>query len=516
LLGALEYLATYPYGCVEQTMDSFLPDLLVWRVLKEQGIKVPWLEKELPKMVQRGLARLYRFQHEDGGWGWWEDDETDLWMTSLVVRGLAEAKRTGFDVSEVALAKGIKAIEEMLSKGWRNRDSDTVAFALFALARTGAKIPTLERPKLFVPATLPSPQQQLVLNEIASRCSPYGLAFLTLALHEWQRPEAKQLAERLLRTSIALKGELRWSVRGSTRMRRWTTDDETTAWALLALMRTGAIDEELAAETVKGLLQNRKGDGWVSTKDTAAILEALLEFAHRFERDRGHGARDKRKVEAKNPATVAVSLNGSSQNLQLPPNAQSQPELTVRLTGKLKVGANEVEIRKPQGSTLWVTLVSKQVLMLSERTGELLTSKQRVQRQYEKLEPYIAEDGRIEWRAKSLQSGDSVKVGDLIRVTLKVNCPTDFAVLEDPIPAGMRVFEGQALRLGESRGYEMQPKEVRDDRTVTYFRSSGRYLVRYLLRAEVPGDYHILPPQLWHMYGTERWSGAEDRLRVLP
>ena len=515
LLGALEYLATYPYGCVEQTMDGFLPNLLVWRVLKERGIKVAWLERELPKMVQRGLARLYRFQHEDGGWGWWEDDETDLWMTSLVVRGLAEAKRAGFDVSEVALAKGIKAIEGMLNEGWRNRDSDTVAFALFALSRVGTKIPILQRPKLFVPAATPTPQQSM-LDEIANRCSPYGLAFLTLALHEWQRPEAKQLAEKLLRTSVALKGELRWSVNGSSRMRRWTTDDETTAWALLALMRTAAIDEELAAETVKRLLQNRKGDGWVSTKDTAAILEAMLEFAHRFERDRGHGTGGKGKVEAKNPMTVTISLNGSSHSLQLPPDAQSQPELTVRLTGNLKVGANEVEIRKPQGLTLWVTLVSKQVLMLPERTGELLTSKQRVQRQYEKLEPYIAEGGRIEWRSKPLQSGDSVKSGDLIRVTLKVNCPTDFAVLEDPIPAGTRVFEGQALRFGESREYEMQPKEVRDDRTVTYFRSSGRYLVRYLLRAEVPGDYHILPPQLWHMYGTERWSGAEDRLRVLP
>ena len=515
LLGALEYLATYPYGCVEQTMDSFLPDLLVWRVLKEWGIKVGWLEKELPKMVQRGLARLYRFQHEDGGWGWWEDDETDLWMTSLVVRGLAEAKRAGFDVSEMALAKGIKAIEVMLSEGWRNRDSDTVAFALFALSRAGTKIPMLQRPKLFAPAAIPNPQQP-VPNEIVNRCSPYGLAFLTLALHEWQRPEAKQLAEKLLRTSAALRGELRWSVNGLSRMRRWTTDDETTAWALLALMRTGAIDEELAAETVKGLLQNRKGDGWVSTKDTAAILEAMLEFAHRFERNRGHGTRDKRKVEAKNPATVTVSLNGSSQNLQLPPNAQSQPELTVRLTGKLKVGANEVEIRKPQGSTLWVTLVSRQVLMLPERTGELLTSKQRVKRHYEKLEPYIAEDGRIEWRTKPIPIGGSVKVGDLIRVTLKVNCPTDFAVLEDPIPAGTRVFEGQAVRVGRGLEYEVKPKEVRDDRTVTYFRSSGQYLVRYLLRAEVPGDYHILPPQLWHMYGTERWSGAEDRLRVLP
>jgi uncharacterized protein YfaS (alpha-2-macroglobulin family) len=112
--------------------------------------------------------------------------------------------------------------------------------------------------------------------------------------------------------------------------------------------------------------------------------------------------------------------------------------------------------------------------------------------------------------------GDAVKVGDIVRVTLTVDCPKDFTVLEDRLPAGARVFEGQALRIEGEGFWEMKPKEVLDDRTITYFRGAGRHLVRYLLRAEVPGDYHILPPRLWHMYGTERWNGAEDRLRVLP
>ncbi|NIM07123.1 MAG: hypothetical protein GTN69_04815, partial [Armatimonadetes bacterium] len=95
VLGALEYLAKYPYGCTEQTMSAFLPDVVVAGALKELKISNPKLERELPKMVQKGLNRLYRFQHDDGGWGWWRYDDSDPWMTSYVVFGLLIAKEHG-------------------------------------------------------------------------------------------------------------------------------------------------------------------------------------------------------------------------------------------------------------------------------------------------------------------------------------------------------------------------------------------------------------------------------------
>ena len=40
LFGALDYLTTYPYGCVEQTMSSFLPNIVVTQAVNEHGLKV--------------------------------------------------------------------------------------------------------------------------------------------------------------------------------------------------------------------------------------------------------------------------------------------------------------------------------------------------------------------------------------------------------------------------------------------------------------------------------------------
>lgn len=504
LLGALEYLAHYPYGCVEQTMDSFLPDLLVWQVLKERGIKAAWLERELPKMVQKGLTRLYRFQHDDGGWGWWEDDPTDVWMTALVVRGLAEAKRVGFNVSDRVLTRGKRALRRHLRERWHELNADTIAFALFALARAGEPMPQWRQPQ-FLPAAIPQSPIVHPLRRLFAQCSPYGLAFLCLALQEWRHPEMPKATDFLLRKAFPLGERLQWVITEHHAHHEWTTDDEATAWALLALLRTGAIDAQQAGSTVLALLTRRKGDGWVSTKDTAAILEALLEFAKRFER-----------TAPSVPMSVTLSLNGAQQTIALPPESGWQPEQTVRLQNALRHGANELRIVKAKGIPLWATVIVRQILALPEWTGELLMGGHILQRRYEKLmPPQTGEGGRMEWRGKPLQVGDAVKVGELVRVTLTVDCSDDFMVLEDPLPAGFRVVTKEQ-REGEEVWGGTPPKEVRDDKTVTFFRHRGRYMVRYLLRAEVPGDYHILPPRLWQMYGTGRVIGTEERLRVIP
>jgi uncharacterized protein YfaS (alpha-2-macroglobulin family) len=110
---ALPTLAGFPYGCVEQTMSRFLPSVVAGRAMKRLGIADEGLEAELPAMVAKGLMRLYKFQHEDGGWGWWQTDATDEGMTAYVVYGLATAKRAGYEVDGPTLDRGLTALRKM-------------------------------------------------------------------------------------------------------------------------------------------------------------------------------------------------------------------------------------------------------------------------------------------------------------------------------------------------------------------------------------------------------------------
>jgi hypothetical protein len=68
---ALDYLTSYPWGCTEQTMSSFLPDLIVAQAIDRLHIKSPIDRKTLNDEVSAGLERLSSYQHDDGGWGWW-------------------------------------------------------------------------------------------------------------------------------------------------------------------------------------------------------------------------------------------------------------------------------------------------------------------------------------------------------------------------------------------------------------------------------------------------------------
>ena len=106
VFAALDYLTSYPYGCTEQTMSSFLPDVLVADALQKLGVKSNIDPATLNKQVQAGLDRLYTYQHDDGGWGWWQTDDSHPFMTAYVLAGLSQAKAAGFDVKQDAIDKG--------------------------------------------------------------------------------------------------------------------------------------------------------------------------------------------------------------------------------------------------------------------------------------------------------------------------------------------------------------------------------------------------------------------------
>ncbi len=131
MLDALPYLADYPYGCTEQTLNRFLPAVLVRKTLNDSGIKLSEIakktnnlnaqeigeaeernaqwEKQLPNrseepvfnekklndMVSTGVDRLINMQCADGGWGWFSGmgETSSAHLTALITRGLLLAQR---------------------------------------------------------------------------------------------------------------------------------------------------------------------------------------------------------------------------------------------------------------------------------------------------------------------------------------------------------------------------------------------------------------------------------------
>ena len=134
ILDGLAYLTGYPYGCVEQTMSKALPNAVVGRAFNALGVDNPHIKADLPRKVNAGLQRLYGYQHNDGGWGWWFDDSTDDYQTAYVLFGLAMTKQAGYEVDAGVIERGAKYLTERLPN---IDDERTKAYALFALALNG-------------------------------------------------------------------------------------------------------------------------------------------------------------------------------------------------------------------------------------------------------------------------------------------------------------------------------------------------------------------------------------------
>jgi len=222
---ALPFLAGFPYGCVEQTMSRFLPAVVASAALERTGGRNERLKRDLPVMVNAGLQRLYGFQHDDGGWGWWKHDETDPRMTTYVLFGLLRAKAAGIKIDARVLEEGLDCL----------RDLEPTAFGLYVRVLSGEKV--LEELRQVYPET----QAEFAYLVMAGRLDL--LKELTLS------PPKGEGVEDLVEASLVLR----------------------------ALVGTLGRKERRVKELTTWLLARRKGPKWHTTLDTAYAILALSE-----------------------------------------------------------------------------------------------------------------------------------------------------------------------------------------------------------------------------------------------
>ncbi len=516
LLGTLDYLVGYPYGCTEQTMSRFLPSLAVMRVLREKSIALPELEQRTPEVIEKGLARLYRFQHSDGGWGWWEDDDNDLFMSAYVMHGLAVSRSSGVAVNEEVYRLGRESLLEQVRSTWETGFAkkerfarDTYAFALYALSLTGA----------------PPPNKSAELRTLTKQLTPYGKAMLVLAFNRWGSPaQAEPLVAELLAEQQQSDTGIFWQPRvpGETLKpgwfdHNWLNDTETTSWVLLALLRHSngeSLDLEKQQSVVNWLLAHREAQGWESTKDSAAALEALLAYASRSGEPLATAT------------TLRVLLNGEPVGEQrFDARSAWLPEVTMKLPVRLPVGENQLEF-EVEGNPLYAGVNFVQALRLEEEASPVNSGPLKLERTYALMRSGTGPNGSPRFDETPLRSGETVGTGALVRVRVRVtgwgaNSNISHLILEDPLPGGFRTTDASlpTESSGEAEyGYSDYTTEIRDDRVIGYYRKVyGKTLeFEYLLRAEVPGDYHVLPSRLWSMYSDWRLTGLEMRLKIRP
>lgn len=97
-------------------MSKALPNAVVGRALNQLGVTNPTLQAELPGQISASIQRLYGFQHDDGGWGWWYDDDSDAYQTAWVLFGLSQIEEAGYEVDPGVIERGSEWLNNNLDR----------------------------------------------------------------------------------------------------------------------------------------------------------------------------------------------------------------------------------------------------------------------------------------------------------------------------------------------------------------------------------------------------------------
>lgn len=566
LLDALPYLEDYPYGCTEQTLSRFVPTVLVAKSLRDNGLDLEALGKRaqelerqrvaippqqiyadsgytypkgapgvldakelasrlflngrshapifraaaLQAMTDAGLQRLASTQRDDGSWGWWPGSTVgDPYLTAYALEGLVHARQADVAVKPEMITKAYDYLTNHLNA---TEDLHLLAYFAYVLSlegrnnASGGPVHALTHDTLY-------PRRD--------RMNAYGQALLALALH---RIKEEGMAQTVVRNLFTLakrdgdRGTAHWEGDADRYYWRWYNDkQEATAMVLRALVAVApgeAPDAQkpadiatLAAGTVRWLMDNRRGGHWTSTRQTANVVEALLEYA-------------KAQKEFAPDYTVVVDLDGKVQKTYTITAENALLFDNRFLVGDelLSSGAQHLHLTMKGRGTLYYSGYLKFFDQSEPIKG--VANAIAVGRSYFRIVPHTKRNKAGEREDTSeripLADGATLTSGDIIEVELHLKSDNDYdyLVFEDMKPAGCEAVE---TRSGTAYGDGLCSNfELRDDKVAFFVDTlpQGERRITYRLRAEIPGKFHALPTNAYAMY-TPDIRALSDEFRVV-
>lgn len=550
MVDALPYLAEYPYGCTEQTLNRFLPSVITQQTLLDMNLNLDAIREkrtnlnaqeigddreraagwkrfdrnpvfdrdELNKMVRAGVKRLTDMQLSDGGWGWFSGwgEQSYPHTTAVVVHGLQIAEQNEVAIVPGVIDNGIKWLKKYQAQ-------EIQKIKNFARSARPQKEHADNLDAFVYMILVDAEQDNIEMRDFLYRdrneIAVYSKAMFGLALHKLGDDEkltmiARNIEQYLVQDEENETAHLRMP-EGSYWWYWYGNETEANAYYLKLLSR---IDPEgqTAPRLVKYLLNNRKhATYWRSTRDTALCVEAFADYI------RASG-------EAQPDMIVEVWVDGEKRKeVQVTgENLFSFDNKFVLVGAEVADGEHTIEIRRRGDGPVYFNAYLTNFTLEDYITRAGLEIK--VNRKFYKLidddkEAEVAGDrGQVvkqrsdKYKRQQLENLDTLKSGDLVEIELEIESKNDYeyVIFEDMKAAG---FEAVDVRSGYTNNGLGAYTEFRDDRVSFFLHhlARGRHSVSYRVRAEIPGRFSALPTRAYAMYAPElKGNGDEIKLQI--
>jgi alpha-2-macroglobulin len=501
VLGNFDTLIDYPYGCTEQTMSRLVPSVVALTLYKKLRLPIASEQAKIFKRVYKmSMEKLESYQHDDGGWGWWQTDESNIYLTSLVLTGFKDLERVGYSVDHERQKKAVAWLKTnyvLLCKQLKDpkrekydyedceRDID-LANACYVLSIYGEK---------------PDKQVTQYLTGRLKQLPPEALSYLSMALQSSGVGEQadrvyKQLLAVANRTdkmidwepNRALLNRIGFPLRYGVYSYRFT-GVESTALALRAVLHIDGKNLDLIESIKNWILSQREKDGWGNTKTTAQVFMALLEEQLAFSTDAaqspsvrvsedGQLIKELHWVESElygpetvmkprettrdNPNSFAPNTNISASGVPLSPlgaRASRPPDKAtpyepilnvVQALAPWKSGTptNITLTKEGPGRIFYSSLLTyqRQLQPGENAPGMAIPQGLSLERSFSRIGlAATTSDGKLHFRATKL-SENTVDAGETILMKVKLTSPISlpYVLMECALPSGGEVVDDQS------------------------------------------------------------------------
>jgi len=533
VLRSIPYLVEYPYECVEQTLNRYVPLAIVGEIYKKRPelaraiavaphretqnepwlsddprrmlalVETPWLVQSqggsrdarlrdllnptlVSTMGERALDKLHRAQLGSGAFPWFPGGRDDFYMTLYVLEQLSMLQDFGIappsDVIQRALGYVARELPQHLKK-----DEPSVAFLAY-----GGYVITSFDPKRYPQAAALRPQVEKWMQWVLENrqiLTPFGRAWCARTM---ARLGDRKTALELLDSALDGSKEdpvvgVYWTPERYSWM--WYSDSVEKHAFFLRTLAELKPDDKRVPGMLQWLLFNRKGNQWHSTKASAAAVYSILDLMQKM------GSLSK-------PETFHLRWALKEQFVTVRPDEDRRAPLQWTVKGRdVKPQHGEVKLDK-QGpgiafaSATWIFSSTK---LQDAHPSNLVSPLVSIDRKYF-VKVHEADGDHL----KPLASGDKVRVGDEIEVRLNVKTKSQFEYVHVKEPRGAG-FEETMLTSGWTWDRLPAYQEPRDS-LFNFFVSwlpHGEYELRHSLRPTMPGRYRIGSATLQSMYSPD-------------
>jgi hypothetical protein len=551
IVDALPYMAEYPYGCTEQTLNRFVPTVIAQNIINKMGISLEDIRdkkinfnsqeigdtaerakrwkmwernpvfdsKTVTNMVEKGVKDLTNMQLSDGGWGWFGGwgEHSYYHTTAVVVHGLQVAKKNGAAIVPGTLKRGIEWLKRYQNKQVQeliNHEKDIKMSNRKSRATDGDALVymVLSDENIF------NSEMKRFLYRDKDKLSVYGKAIFGIGLDNGKDVEKRDMILKNIEQYLVRDDENQTEYLNLGNQNYWWywygSEIEAHAFYLKLLCRVSPKSER-ASRIVKYLINNRSnGTYWNSTRDTAYSIEALSEYV---------------LASGENEPDMTVEVwidNKKRKEIKITKESIFDFDNTFVQTGKSVTGGkHKVELRKKgKGRLYWNVYTSYFTLEDYIKKSGLEVKVNRKIYKLEEVDKKIKVSGSLgqaidqkvqKYKRVPVENMSELKSGDLVEVELVIDSKNDYEyiLIEDMKAAGFEAVEVRSGYNGNSMGAYA---EFRDNRVCFFVRSlmRGKHSVSYRLRAEIPGKFSALPAKISAMYAPEL-RGNSDEIKLL-